>query len=189
MKQYCCLPREQFAHGHYRVVAVQPIHIDAIRRWRNEQRTVLRQSAMLTVDEQERYYAAHVWPEMNRPEPSQVLFSLFLDERFIAYGGLMHIAWEHKRAEISFLADPVRAADEDTYAADFYNFLILMREIGFGELGLHRLFTETYDIRPRHIAVLEQCGFVREGALREHVIIDGRAVDSVMHGSLSSDGE
>ena len=94
----------------------------------------------------------------------------------------MHIAWEHKRAELSFLLDPSRA---ERYGADFAAFLRLIREMAFGEIGLQRLFTETYAMRTEHMEVLEQAGFEPEGAMRRHVLIDGRAVDAIIHGCLN----
>ena len=104
----------------------------------------------------------------------------------IGYGGLVHIAWEHRRAEISFLLDPARVAAPGSYAVDYANFLSLIKEIAFECLGLHRLFTETYATRTHHISVLEDSEFRHEGVLRDHVIIEGRPVDSLLHGCLKS---
>ena len=166
------------------MLTIRPIHaddIEAIRQWRNQQLDVLRQSKPITPEEQERYFATHVWPFVNEPHPPQVLVSCFDGGRHIGYGGLVHIAWEHKRAEVSFLLDPARA---ESYCADFAAFLRLIRNLAFGTLGLQRLFTETYAMRKEHMAVLEAEGFEREGVLHRHVLIDGRPVDSIIHGWL-----
>jgi hypothetical protein len=48
------------------------------------------------------------------------------------------------------------------------------------------LFTETYDIRPLHISIIESAGFLREGVMHHHVRIDGHPVDSLIHGCLHS---
>jgi RimJ/RimL family protein N-acetyltransferase len=166
------------------MLTLRPIHaddIEAIRLWRNAQLDVLRQSNPITREEQERYFATRVWPFVNEPQPPQILLSYFDGGRHIGYGGLVHIAWEHKRAEVSFLLDPTRAAQ---YCADFATFLRLIREFAFRELGLQRLFTETYAMRTEHMQVLEDAGFQPEGVMRRHVLVGGRPVDSIIHGCL-----
>ena len=170
------------------MLTLRPIHaddIEAIRQWRNAQLEVLRQSKPITREEQERYFATHVWKSMMSAHPPQILVSCFEGNRHIGYGGLVHIAWEHKRAEVSFLLDPHRAADPSLYRRDFSTFLRLIGELAFRKRGLARLFTETYASRTAHIAILEESGFAREGVLRHHVWIGGRPVDSIIHGRLA----
>jgi len=50
------------------------------------------------------------------------------------------------------------------------------------------LFTETYDIRPRHVAILEMNGFKLEGRLIDHVLIDGKYIDALIHGCVNDHG-
>ena len=185
----------QSGYGYYRppvrpksvgsMLTIRPIRaedIEAIRLWRNAQLDVLRQSRPIAREEQEQYFATHIWPFVNEPHPPQILVSYFDGGRHIGYGGLVHIAWEHKRAELSFLLDPARA---ERYCADFAAFLRLIRELAFAEIGLQRLFTETYAMRTEHMEVLEQAGFKPEGVMRRHVLIDGRPVDAIIHGCLN----
>ena len=187
MKRYRCLPRLRLERGTYAIQPVQPEHIEAIRQWRNAQLEFLRQTAPVSPEQQEKYYASRIWPAMEQAQPAEVLVGYFWRERLIGYGGLVHIAWEHGRAELSFLVDPTLAADETGYRTHFLNFLALVKEMAFRDLRLRRLFTETYAIRDCHIASLEQSGFRREGVLREHVWIGERAVDSIIHGCLETD--
>ena len=185
---YACMKRPVLRAGDLSVRAVQPAEIEAIRHWRNAQIDVLRQADPLSPEQQEAYFASHVWPQYAMPQPGTILLSYLEGDTLIGYGGLVHIAWPHRRAEISFLLDPAHTRNEAAYARYFGAFLALMKRLAFAELGLNRLFTETYATRPHHIAVLESAGFNREGVLRAHVIIDGQAVDSILHGCLSSDG-
>ena len=171
----------------YAIEAVQPEHIEAIRQWRNAQLDILRQTSPLTAEQQERYFASDVWPDMEQAHPANVLVSYFLEDRLIGYGGIVHIAWEHGRAEVSFLLDPALASDESAYRGHFSNYLALVKEMAFIDLRLRRLFTETYAIRDCHMAMLEQSGFRREGVMREHVLAGGRPVDSIIHGCLNTD--
>ena len=170
------------------MLTIRPIHaddIEAIRQWRNAQLDVLRQPRPISPEEQERYFATYIWSTMGAARPSQILVSYFDGGRHIGYGGLVHIAWEHKRAEVSFLLDPARAADPARYRADFIAFLKLIQDLAFHGHGLQRLYTETYAMRTEHMAVLEAAGFEREGVMRRHVLIGGRPVDSIIHGCLN----
>lgn len=182
---YACLRHPRCVRGPYWVETVQPGDIEAIRQWRNAQLDVLRQPAPISPAEQEAYFATQIWPTLGLARPANILLSFHERDRLIGYGGLVHIAWEHARAEISFLLDPEGPAD--AYAGRFTTFLALMKTLAFDELGMERLFTETYALRSEHIGVLEAAGFRREGVLRGHVRIGGRAVDSLIHGCLKSD--
>jgi RimJ/RimL family protein N-acetyltransferase len=88
------------------------------------------------------------------------------------------------RAEISFLINPENLSDED-YCLFFSSFLTLIKSVAFDYLKFNRLFTETFNIRQFHISILESNGFIREGVLKEHVIINGKYVDSIFHGCLN----
>lgn len=189
MKHYLCLKTQQLTRHDYSVMPIQLGHIESVRQWRNAQMDVLRQAAMITPEQQERYYERFIWPQMEMEDPDTVLFSFFHENQHIGYGGLVHFAWPHKRAELSFLLDPCSAASREGYAAHFSSFLALMKEVSFDHLGLNRLFTETYGTREHHISVLEASGFRQEGVMREHVIIDGKATHSILHGYLRSDYE
>jgi RimJ/RimL family protein N-acetyltransferase len=160
-----------------------------IRVWRNAQMDVLRQGAIITPDMQVAYYRDHVWPEMSASHPSKILLAYEDDAGLIGYGGLVHISWAHRHAEISFLLDPTLTDPDTAYAGYFRSFLSLMKSLAFDDLRFRRLYTETYAIREHHIGVLEASGFRREGVMRDHVLIDGRFVDSIIHGYLITDHE
>jgi RimJ/RimL family protein N-acetyltransferase len=133
------------------------------------------------------YYQQMVVPLFSREHPSQLLFSLLLDNKCIGYGGIVHISWSNLRGEISFLVDPERLKIDGIYREDFSAFLAMIKEVAFEHLGFNRIFTETFDIRDEHIGILEASGFLREGRLREHVMIGGSFVDAVMHGFIKTD--
>ena len=115
-------------------------------------------------------------------DPEFLLVSI-LDEadRFVGYGGLTHIDWEHRRGEVSFLMETERARNAELYARDLGAFLAFLKSWAFDELGLERIFTETYAFRDAHIALLENAGFVLEGRMSGHVRHEGRAVDCLIH--------
>lgn len=158
-----------------------------IKDWRNAQMDVLRQKAPLTDEDQQRYYDRVIKPSQESPQPEQILFSMLKDGECIGYGGLVHIFWQDKRAEVSFLMNPKLAEDPQYYTEAFSDFLKMIKEIAFNQLGFSRIFTETFDVRPRHIAILENSGFELEDRIRGHVIINEKPVDSLIHGCLSKE--
>ena len=74
-------------------------------KWRNEQIYHLRQSELLTEESQERYFQDIVSKLFNQKEPDQLLFSFLKNDKIIGYGGLVHINWTDRNAEISFIMD------------------------------------------------------------------------------------
>ncbi|MDG0794584.1 GNAT family N-acetyltransferase [Cohnella ginsengisoli] len=183
---YRHLSQARFALDGYSVTPIRLQDMYRIKTWRNEQIDVLRQTKPLTDEDQRAYFERVVEPSFADCEPRIMLFSYFQNEALIGYGGLTNIDWGHGRAEISYLVETSRSFESDSkrYGEDFGHFLALMKSIAFDELRLYRLYTETFDIRPVHVGVLERCGFLPEGRLRGHVKIGGAHVDSLMHGCL-----
>lgn len=56
-------------------------------------------------------------------EPSQVLVALERAGVLIGYGGLVHISWANRRAEVSFLLTPELEKNPDELIALFLRFL------------------------------------------------------------------
>ena len=188
MPTYRPLPSAEYRHGAYQLVPIRYDDREPIRAWRNAQLEVLRQAAPLSAAQQDAYFQRVVLPLFEQERPDQLLFSLLRHGQLVAYGGLVHIAWPDGRAEVSFLADPGRAAEPATYRQDFRAHLRLLGQVAFEGLAFNRLFTETYDIRPAHVAILEEAGFQLEGRLRQHVQLKpGTFADSLMHGQLAAD--
>lgn len=167
--------------------ALEPEHIEAIRNWRNEQMDVLRQSRPISSSEQVAYFERAIWLDKASDTPANILLALYEGDRFIGYGGLVHLAWDYGRAEISFLLDSQMAGDEAVVERLFSRWLRLMQKLAFEHLGLSRLTTETYETRSLHLRLLDEAGFEREGRLREHVVVEGHKRDSILHGCLASD--
>lgn len=185
--KYLQLQQDCYSLLEYEIRSLREHEMQAIKQWRNEQMAVLRQSRILTDEDQRSYYHEIVLPSYNVEHPKLMLFSYYYDGRHIGYGGLTNLDWVNRRAEISYLVETERSSEEDVvqYTSDFSTFLNLMKHIAFEELDLHRLFTETFDIRPLHIQILESSGFQFEGRMKEHVRIDDRYVDSLLHGCLT----
>jgi len=62
-------------------------------------------------------------------------------------------------------------------------------EFALGRLGLHRVFADTDPRNAPSIRVLERLGFLREGLLREHYLVQSEPQDAVVYGLLRSEWE
>tara|TARA_B100000900_G_C20479480_1_gene674835 strand:+ start:100 stop:669 length:570 start_codon:yes stop_codon:yes gene_type:complete len=187
--KYKLLPNHEIEYNGLTAKAVNPEDIEFIRKCRNSQKDILRQNKDIEADSQLLYFKQVVWPQLDLEKPNLILLSLFRDEQIIGYGGLVHISWENNRAEVSFLVSHQIRKDKDLYESTFNDFLCLIKKISFELLKLSRIYTETFDIRPLHISILEKNGFMLEGRLISHVIINKKDVDSLMHGCLRTNYE
>lgn len=181
---YIALKNNEWMLDNYTVLPLREQDIYDIMHWRNSQVDVLRQEKKLTRTDQEAYFQKIVQPGFAQASPGMMLFSFLQNDSCIGYGGLTNMSWTHKRAELSFLLDTERVSNDAVYKKDFSAFITLMKSILFTDLQFNRLFTETFDIRPLHISILEENGFVLEGRMRQHVLIDGIKTDSLIHGFI-----
>jgi len=184
MRQYACLKKNEFELGQYKIVPLRHEDILKIKDWRNGQMEILRQKSEITEEQQIAYFDKVVWPLFEMSQPTQLLFSYLKDEELIGYGGLVYIDWLDQRAEVSFLVDTVRALDSSIYQKDFETYLNLIKQVAFEGMKFNRIFTETFDIRGHHISVLEASGFVKEGCMKQHININNKFIDSIIHGYL-----
>jgi RimJ/RimL family protein N-acetyltransferase len=187
MRRYACIPDEAIRLGDFSLTTVQDSHIEIIRLWRNAQMDVLRQAQPITHEQQLSYYETQIWPTLADQHPANLLLIFLEGDRPVGYGGLVHIAWEHRRAEVSFLLQPELALNDRSYSRYSSTYLCLLKRLAFEGLSLHRLFTETFATRIGHISVLESNGFRPEGRMRDHVRINDRPVDSLIHGCLNDE--
>lgn len=183
--RYSCLPRPVVSNGSLQLSAVQPEYIESIRQWRNAQRPVLRQNGEISVQQQIDYFETQVWPSMEEDCPNNILLAIHRDSQLIGYGGLVHISWQDKRAEVSFLLEPDKADAHPDYVHTFEHYLHTVGELAFTDLQFNRLFTETWATRSIHMQALESAGFEREGVMKEHTIQEGVYTDSIIHGRLA----
>ncbi len=178
------LKGKTFHFDHYSITSLRFEDIYKIKNWRNQQIAFLRQKHPITDEQQFKYFENYVKPTFSDPEPTQILVSYLKEGTCIGYGGLTNLKWEDRRAEVSFLLDSERVQDNLNYKKEFTIFLNLLKQMAFDFLGLHRLFTETFDLRPTHIETLEGAGFTFEGRMKDHIFCEGRFVDSLIHGCL-----
>jgi hypothetical protein len=103
MNSYKALNKQVFAIDEYSIVPIRFEDRYDIMIWRNEQMYHLRQNKHLTHQEQDIYFENVISKLFKTDEPDQILFSFLKNDVCIGYGGLVHINWVDKNAEISFI--------------------------------------------------------------------------------------
>ena len=186
-KKYSFLASNKFCLDEYCLIPLMEQEMELIRKWRNEQIDYLRQNKPLTKDEQSKYYHQVIKKSFYEKKPEMILFSFILKNSCIGYGGFVHIDWNLKKAELSFVLNTNRTEKLETYKKEFSIFLKIILNIGFKQILFHKIFTETFDIRPNTILVLEKTGFVLENRLSSKNYINGSYVDSLFHRILISE--
>jgi hypothetical protein len=184
MKKYKILKKTKYCLSEYSLVPLKDEDMESIRVWRNQQMSILRQNKKITKKEQISYYKESIDPTFNQKNPKLILFSYLKNDVLIGYGGFVHIDWNLKKTEISFLAKTSRNKIKKTYVEDFNVFLKLIVSLGFKEIGFDKLVTETYSIRSTTIRILEENGFQLERLLHKHIFINNKYHDSLLHGYI-----
>jgi len=185
-EKYLCLKNTKYEYENYFLVPFREKDIQYIRKLRNKQMDILRQKEKISEKDQIKYFKIFIKKSFNEKKPNSILFSFLLNTKCIGYGGLTNIDWNSKRAEVSFIVDNIRHSEPEIYDQDFSSFLKLITHLAFNELKFNKLFTETYNIRPLHLKIIEKMGFELEGRLKKHVNIKGKYADSLLHGYLKS---
>ncbi len=180
MRTYKCLKETEWLYNDYRLIPVRSEDRESIRIWRNEQIDILRQDRILSPEDQDKYFSGVIEGLFDAYQPSQILFSILIGDSLIGYGGLVHIDWLSRNAEISFLTETNRNIGEP-FKKDFSAFLEIMKNIAFGDLGFIKLHTTVYDIRPLYIQCIEEAGYVPEGRLKNHRYVRGEMHDVLIY--------
>lgn len=183
MRNYKCLSVSKFESNGFHIESLRNEDMYDIMNIRNQQIYHLRQSKPLTKEQQEKYFATIVNDLFEQETPNQLLFSFFENDNFIGYGGLVHINWVDKNAEISFVMKT--ELEKDNFAKYWSNYLKLIEKLAFEELNFHKIFTYAFDLRPYLYAVLESCGFTEEARLKEHCLFNGQFLDVVYHTKIN----
>ncbi|TXF77519.1 GNAT family N-acetyltransferase [Chryseobacterium sp.] len=183
MRRYNFLTNSIFEQEPFAIVPIRYEDRFAIMKWRNEQIYHLRQNKPLTVEDQENYFKKVVENLFEQDRPNQILFSYLENEVCIGYGGLVHINWIDRNAEISFVLN------SELQGEDFHKhwcvFLNLIERVAFKELHFHKIFTYAFDLRPHLYKSLEVSGFHKEATLKEHCFFESSYKDVIIHAKFN----
>lgn len=182
-KTYRALTKNEFVIDNYKLVPIRYEDRMLIMKWRNEQIYHLRQTKPLTEADQENYFNNIVSRLFEQEKPEQILFSYLENDVCIGYGGLVHINWIDKNAEISFIINT--ELERNFFKKHWSIYLDLLEQVTFNELKLHKLYTYAFDLRPHLYEVTETKGYEKEAVLKEHCFFNGEYKNVIIHSKLN----
>ena len=181
--KYKILNRNIFSKENLSIVPIRYEDRYKIMGWRNEQIYHLRQDKILTKEVQDKYFREIVASIFSEKKPNQILFSYIKKQKCIGYGGLVHINWSDKNAEISFLMNS--DLEKKYFHFHWSNYLKMIENLAFDELNFHKIYTYAYDLRPKLYEVMRDSGYFRDAILKDHVCSKGSYLDVVIHSKLN----
>lgn len=179
MRLYTVLNNQFFEFENYKIIPIRHEDRFDIMKWRNEQIYHLRQNKPLTEGDQNRYFETIVKRLFQEEQPNQILFSYLEGDKCIGYGGLVHINWIDKNAEISFIMNTV--LEKNDFHKHWKFFLNLIEQVAFVDLKLHKISTYAFDLRRELYHVLDDSGFHKEAVLKKHCLFNSEYIDVVIH--------
>lgn len=177
MRQYKCLTINEFEFGDYSLVPVRDEDKYHILDWRNTQIDILRQQNPLTAEQQDNYFKTTVAQLFEQEKPNQILWSFLENGKLIGYGGLVHIDWDAKHGEISFILCNERNVNHEIFKKDWNAYLMILEKLAFSILKFNKIHTYAYDIRDYYFEVMFQLGYCQEARLKEHILINHKLQD------------
>ncbi len=172
-----------FSNGDFSLVPLRYEDRYNIMKWRNEQIYHLRQNKKLTKKEQDIYFKNVISKLFFDSKPEQLLFSFLDKDKLISYGGLVHISWTNKRAEISFV---IKTELEKKYFKSLWSiFINLIEKIAFKKLKLNKIFVYAFDLRPHLYPILKKNGFNFEANLKKHVKVGKSFKDVIIYSKFN----
>ncbi len=183
MREYKCLLKQKYSIKEYQIVPIRHEDRYDIMQWRNDQIYHLRQSNHLDKESQDLYFNNVIANLFDKENPDQILFSFLENEKCIGYGGLVHINWVDKNAEISFV---LNTELESFFFKKLWSvFLNLIEEVSFINLKLHKIYTYAYDLRPKLFDILELHGYSNEAILKNHVMFQNKYINILIHSKFN----
>ena len=182
MRDYKCLSQQTYSLNEYQIVPIRDQDRYDIMQWRNEQIYHLRQSKPLDKESQDKYFDTVVTKLFEAEKPDQILFSYLENGVCIGYGGLVHINWIDKNAEISFV---LNTSLEIKFVDHWCIFLSLIEQVAFEYLQFHKIYTYAFDLRPLLYFALEKSNYTKEAVLKHHTYFNNEFINVVIHSKLS----
>lgn len=181
--KYNALRNNEYKERCYKIAPIRYKDRFDIMKWRNEQIYHLRQTKALTKEDQEDYFSNIVPKLFQTKQPDQILFSYLEGEKCVGYGGLVHINWTDKNAEISFIIDT--ELEREYFHRHWGIFLDLIEKVAFDELELHKVYTYAFDVRPHLYKAIEAKGFQKEAELKEHCFFNEKFESVIIHSKIN----
>lgn len=181
-RQYKVLKQQIFQDGDLKLVPIRHEDRYKIMQWRNEQIYHLRQAEPLTKEMQDAYFKNVVAKLFEQEYPDQILFSFLQKDECIGYGGLVHINWVDRNAEVSFVMDT--RLEEIHFEFNWQTYIGLIEEVAFENLNIHKIYIYAFDLRPHLYEALESCDYFLDARLKSHCFFRGEFKDVVIYSKL-----
>ena len=181
---YKTLNKQLYKSGDYTITPIRSEDRLDIMKWRNEQIYHLRQNKPLTETDQDNYFKNVIQIQFNQNLPDQILFSFLKNDVCIGYGGLVHINWTDKNAEISFIMNT--NLEKNRFHEIWTAYLTLIEKVAFDELQLHKVFVYAFDLRPHLYEVLEHSNYFKEATFIEHCFYNNKFIDVIIHSKINN---
>ncbi len=181
---YKTLNKQVYKSGDYTITPIRIKDRLDIMKWRNEQIYHLRQNKPLTEIDQDNYFKNVIQIQFNQNLPDQILFSFLENDVCIGYGGLVHINWTDKNAEISFIMNT--NLEKNRFHEIWTAYLTLIEKVAFDELQLHKVFIYAFDLRPHLYEVLEHSNYFKEAIFIEHCFYNNKFIDVIIHSKINN---
>lgn len=178
-REYKILSKNSFSYKEYRLIPIREEDKYVIMKWRNEQIFHLRQKTPLEIEEQDEYFKSTITPLFDQLKPNQILFSFLKSDKIIGYGGLVHLKWNKKEAEISFLIDT--ELQNKNFEKLWSIYLNLIEEVGFSCLELNKIYTYSFDVRPKLYELLEKQSYIFECQIKKAIKKEGKWLNALIH--------
>ena len=183
MREYKCLSKQKYSIKEYQIVPIRHEDRYDIMKWRNEQIYHLRQSKPLDKSSQDYYFNNVIAKLFEKEKPDQILFSYLENGKCIGYGGLVHINWIDKNAEVSFIMNT--DLEHEYFHKHWKIFLLLIEELSFISISLHKIFVYAFDLRIKLYEVLESASSYEEARLKEHSYFNNNFIDVLIYSKLN----
>ncbi len=167
------------------LTTVEKEDLETMRLWRNNEefRKHFREYRELDRESQDKWYREKVLAD-----DRTLMFAVrdLETNELVGVCGLCYINWVHRHADLSlYIGWQNSYIDDAGFAEDACQVLF---QYAFGELNLHKIWTEIYEFDVKKYELYTQLGFKLDGLLRDNYFYDGRWWDSRILSILSDHG-
>lgn len=163
-----------------RLIAALPQHAAAWVQWRGEAASQRFNPLLpLATEELASRLSGYYSSDLRDRARTEYRWMVTLGDELIGTVAAMNPSWSMGHIEIGYML----AASHHRRGLGTRVVALLVDKL-FRETELHRVFATVSVENVASLKLLERLGFIREGVLREHYLIQGRRVDEVLYGLL-----
>ena len=165
-----------------RLIPALPTHAEAVFRWRQQSSTVQHNASIPASLGKVGERLAAFGRDLGDQSAKEHGWMLEWSDEVIGLAVLNELNWRNGHGEIGYML-------AESHHGRGLGTACVKAVVGkiFQESALNRLIATTSVENDASWRILEKLGWTREGTLREHTIIEGRAVDQYIYGLLRRD--